>query len=237
MITLYTLPPAFGERNPSPFCLKVEMAMAHLKLDFRIETTLQLNKAPKGKAPWLDDNGIIADSEIILEHLDLKTDGGLFGDLTPAEVAIGTAFSRLADDHLYWLAVASRWLDDAWFENVKRDFFGNLPTPMNHLVAFIARRRMRQTYELHGLGRHTLAEQRGFLQRDLVALSNQVDANGYIASQRLTVYDFAVGSMLAAIMDNRPDTWVSAIANEYQPLRNYIERVQGEVGVYCRETP
>lgn len=237
MITLYTLPPAFGQRNPSPFCLKVEMALTHLKLDFEARTTLELNKAPKGKVPWLDDNGIIADSELILAHLDNKTDGGLFGNLSPEEMAVGTAFTRLAEDHLYWMIVASRWLDDEWFEIVKRDFFGALPWPLRSILPLVARRQTRQTYHLHGLGRHTMEEQRAFAQRDLEALAAQVSTHGYIASDRMTVHDFAVASIVAAMMDNQPATWVSTMANEVQPLRDYIERVQSEVGVYCRNTP
>ena len=235
MLKLYTLPPAFGQRNPSPFCLKVEMALTNLKLDFENKTTLELNKAPKRKAPWLDDDGIIADSELILAHLDSKTDGGLFGQLTADEIAIGTAFTRLADDHLYWMIVASRWLEDDWFVNVKRDFFGQLPWPLRTIVPMLARRQVRQTYYLHGLGRHSMEEQRSFLRRDLEALDARLSAHDYIASDRMTVYDFAVASMLASGMDNQPETWVSAMMNEVVSLRTYIERVQEEVGVYGRK--
>jgi len=38
MITLYQYPPAFGLRNPSPFCLKTEMMLAWLGLEFSVET-------------------------------------------------------------------------------------------------------------------------------------------------------------------------------------------------------
>ena len=234
MITLYTLPPAFGQRNPSPFCLKVEMALTYLELDFESKTTLELNKAPKGKAPWLDDNGIIADSELILGHLDNKTNGGLFGQLTAEEIGIGTAFTRLVEDHLYWMIVASRWLDDEWFEVVKRDFFSSLPWPLRTIVPLIGRRRMRQTYDLHGLGRHSLEEQRSFLDRDVEALAVRLTHHSYIASDRMTIYDFTVASMLTSGMDNQPETWVSARMNQEQSLRDYIERVQEEVGVYGR---
>lgn len=57
---MITLPPAYGQRSPRPFCLKAEMALTHLQLDFELKTTLELNKAPRGKAPWMDDDGIIA---------------------------------------------------------------------------------------------------------------------------------------------------------------------------------
>lgn len=235
MITFYTLPPAFGQRSPSPFCLKAEMALVHLKLDFEAKTTLELNKAPKGKAPWLDDDGIIADSELILAHLDSKTNGGLYGQLTAEEIAIGTAFTRLAEDHLYWMILASRWLNDEWFENVKRDFFSSLPWPLRNIVPVIARRRVRQAYDLHGLGRHSLVEQRSFLDRDINALVARLSDHEYIASDRMTVHDFTVASMLASAMDNQPETWVSARMNQEQSLRDYIERVQDEVGVFGRK--
>jgi len=211
------------------------MALAHLDLDFDYATTLELNKAPKGKVPWIDDDGIIADSELILAHLDKKSGGKLFGDLTPDEVALGTAFMRLCDDHLYWLMVASRWLDDDWFDNVKYGFFGQMPFPINKIAPIVARRTVRKTYDLHGLGRHTIEEQHSFLQRDIDALDARLSHHHYIASDRMTVYDFAVASTLAGAMDNAPATWVADMMNEHQSLRDYIERVQSEVGVYCRK--
>ena len=233
MLTLYTLPPAFGQRNPSPFCLKIEMAMTYLEMEFEHRTTLELNKAPKGKAPWVDDNGIIADSELILAHLDRKSGGKLFGVLTDDEIALGTAFTRLVEDHLYWMIVASRWLEDDWFENVKRDFFSTMPWPLRQIGPVIARRQVRQTYHLHGLGRHTKEEQLSFLDRDLRALDARLKSHDYIASDRMTVHDFAVASMLAAGMENKPDTWVSLQMKEFDSLRKYTDRVQGELGVYC----
>ena len=50
----------------------------------------------------------------------------------------------------------------------------------------------------------------------------------------MTAYDYGVGAMLAAGMDNQPPTWVSRIANEYTALREYVEKVQSETNVYCR---
>lgn len=235
MITLYTLPAAFGLRNPSPFCLKIEMALSYLNIDFEIATQADPRKAPKGKLPWLVDGEIIPDSELILDHLDKKTNGGLFGSLTPQELALGTAFTRLAEDHLYWLMVASRWLDDEWFKIVKKDFFGELPAPISWVASTMARKQMRQTYNLHGLGKHSFQEQKQFARKDLEAIVAQIKSTQYIAGDRLTVFDFAVVGILAGLMDNKPATWVSEIANEMTDLRDYIERIQKELNIYGRE--
>ncbi|MGV0034489.1 MAG: glutathione S-transferase family protein [Candidatus Azotimanducaceae bacterium WSBS_2022_MAG_OTU7] len=232
MITLVTLPPAFGLRNISPFCLKVEMALTHLGLAFNDETEQDPRKAPKGKLPYLlIDGEKIADSELIFERLNTMTQGKLYAGLTPEEKAIGIAFSRLAEDHLYWMGVASRWLDDDWFPNIVSGFFGFVPRLFRGFASNSVRKSVAQTYDLHGLGRHTMDEQKGFAKRDLQAIADIVSSKKYIVGGRLTAYDFVVASMLSGFMDNEPATWLGDIANGYPSLRAYLERIQNEVGV------
>lgn len=235
MIQLVTLPPAFGLRNVSPFCLKAEMAMKYLDMDFEHVVEQDPRKTPKGKLPYMVINGEkIADSELILEKLDKMSQGKLYSDLTPREKAIGFAFTRLAEDHLYWLVVASRWLDDDWFPEVVKGFFGSVPGIVRGLVARSAQKGVQETLHLHGLGRHTPDEQEGFLRRDLQSIADIVGAEHYIVGQRLTVFDFVVAGMLSGLLDNEPATWASRIASEYPALREYLERIQTEVGVSGR---
>ena len=236
MIKLFVLPPALGLRNPGPFALKCEMALIHLKLEFELVPSGDPRSAPKGKMPYIEDNGtVIADSELILQHLDRKTNGGLYGHLSDEEFADGVAFTRLVEDHLYWMVVASRWLDEDWFPNIKSGFFASFPFPMRQIVPIIARRQMRQTYHLHGLGRHTLQEQKDFASRDLAAIEKKVSNGPYLLGEKLTVFDFGVASMLAGTLDNQPDTWMSKLVAEHQPVVDYAERVQSTVGAYSRE--
>lgn len=235
MITLVTLPPAFGLRNISPFCLKVEMAMKHLGIEFDHQVEQDPRKAPKGKLPYLVIDGErLADSELIFEKLNEMTQGNLYEGLTPEEKATGVAFTRLAEDHLYWMGVASRWLDDAWFPNVVTGFFGFVPALFRGFASKGAQKSVRQTYDLHGLGRHTLEEQKGFARRDLQAISDIVASQKYIVGGRLTAFDFVVAGMLSGFMDNEPPTWLTDITKEYPALREYLERIQAEVGVSGR---
>ncbi len=237
MIKLYTFPPSLGLRNPSPFCLKVEMALTHLGTPFEIVEMGDPRKAPKGKLPYVDADGlIIADSELVFSHLDSLTDGGLYGALTAEQIGQGYAFTRLAEDHLYWLMVASRWLDDDWFPNIVKGFFGPVPALLRNVVANAAQRQVRQTYYVQGLGRHTLEEQEGFARRDFEAISNVVGNQPYIVGSELTPFDFSVACQLACLMDNRPETWLTRVAADYPALRDYADRVQASVGVYARLT-
>ena len=235
MITLFTFPEAFGLRNVSPFCLKVEMALSYLNIDFEIALESDPRKGPKDKLPFIIHDGVTYDdSELILKHLDEISEGGLYGQLSAVEIATGTAFARLADDHLYWLMVSSRWVEDDWFPNVRKGFFSNLPPLIGPLIARIARRQVTKTISLHGLGRHSKEQQEWFAQRDLQAIDSIVSAEHYIVGKRLTVFDFSVASLLAGILDNKPQTWVTKLALQYPALSEYAERVQGELNVYCR---
>ncbi|MFT7128715.1 MAG: glutathione S-transferase [Gammaproteobacteria bacterium] len=235
MNTLYIFPSAFGLRNASPFCLKVEMALRYLDIDFEIKEISDPRKAPKGKLPYIDFSGeIVADSEIIFRFLDRFTQGQLYRNLSPEQHALGTAFSRLVEDHLYWLVVASRWLDDAWFPHVSQGFFGDMPIPLRWIVPIVARKQVRKTFDLHGLGAHSLEEQKTFARSDLKAISDEIGDKLYLFGEDICVFDFTTASLLSGIFDNTPATWLTPIAREFPNLSDYSERVQKTLGVYGR---
>ena len=236
MLELHALPPAVGLRNTGPFGLKCEMALRHLGLEFEMVPSSDPRTAPKAKLPFLVDGElVVSDSELILLHLDAKTNGGLYGHLSPEERADGMAFTRLAEEHLYWTMVASRWLDDSWWPHLKLGFFSELPFPLRQIVPVVARRQMRQTYYQQGLGRHSREEQEGFARRDLEAISARVGSEGFVLGERLSAYDFGVAALIAGAVDNQPATWVSDVIREYSQVVDYAERVQHELGVYCRK--
>jgi hypothetical protein len=58
MITLEGFGPAFGLPDPSPFVTKVEMLLKMAGLPYAVDTT-GFNKAPKGKLPYIVDDGEI----------------------------------------------------------------------------------------------------------------------------------------------------------------------------------
>lgn len=234
-LTLVTLGAAFGLRNVSPFCLKIEMLLTALGLPFDTDVQPDPRKAPKGKLPYLMADGrCLPDSELITEYLNELTAGRVYEGLSDRDRARGVALARLVEDHLYWLFVASRWLDDAWFPHVVDGFFHIAPRLVRPLVAGAARRQVRRALHLHGLGRHTRPEQVGFVRRDLQALDVLVRDTAFLFGNTPNVFDFTVAGFMAGVYDNRPKTWVTALAEDYDALRGYTERVQERVGVYGR---
>lgn len=232
-LKLIVLAGAFGMRNVSPFCLKIELLLASLGLSFELIEESDPRKAPKGKLPYLvADGSKIADSELIVDYIDGVTQGRVYEGLTPDQRARGVALTRLAEDHLYWLMVDARWLDDEWFPNIIDGFFHIAPGIIRPLVANAARRTVRQTLHLHGLGRHSHEEQVAFARQDLQALNDALNENGFLITDHACVYDFAVTGLLSSIYDNEPATWITRVGEEFPALREYATRVQDAVGVY-----
>ncbi|MEM9741972.1 MAG: glutathione S-transferase family protein [Pseudomonadota bacterium] len=235
-LTLYTLGGAFGLRSVSPFCLKLELLLADLDLPYTLAVENDPRKAPKSKLPFLETaDRTIADSELIVQTLDEVSGGRVFAGLSLKQRANGVALTRLAEEHLYWIMVASRWLDDAWWPNVVDGFFHIAPALVRPLVAGGARRQVRRTYALQGLGLHSLEEQRGFARRDFQALADALGAQPFLLGETPNSYDYAVTGLLAGIFDQQPPTWINAIADEFPSLRDYAERVQTYVGVFARK--
>jgi len=74
MIRLHQFAPAFGLPNASPFCMKLETYLRMAGLPYETVNDGNVLKAPKGKLPWIDDDGTrVADSSFIIEHLSAGT--------------------------------------------------------------------------------------------------------------------------------------------------------------------
>ena len=70
MITLYAFGPGFGLPDPSPFVMKADVLLKMAGMPYRVDLS-GLSRAPKGKLPYIDDDGtIVADSTFIRRHLE-----------------------------------------------------------------------------------------------------------------------------------------------------------------------
>src|SRR5215510_15781373 len=152
MITLYTFGPRFTLPDPSPFVTKAEVLLKMAGVPYRTDTN-GFNKAPKGKLPYIDDDGErIADSTFIRWHLERKYGIDLDRGLSAEQRAIGWAFEKMAEDQLYWTLVHARWVDDANFARGPKRFFRKVPAPARPVVVALIRRNVRGRLDAHGMG-------------------------------------------------------------------------------------
>lgn len=189
MLTLYTFGPHFGLPDASPFCIKALLLMKLCGLPFEIKT-VDRSKAPKGKGPYLSDEGqLIADSHFILRHLETKH-GVDFSGGYPTEVqARGFAVARMVEEHLYFLNISNRWLDPANFAKGPAHFFDSAPALLRPLIRSVILRRVRKTQHLQGLGRHTAAERLELAKGDLLAIEAMIGTNPFLLGPRVSGFD------------------------------------------------
>ena len=158
MITLHTFGPAFGLPDPSPFVVKGELLLKMAELPYRAVPS-DVRKAPKGKLPYIhDDSAVVADTTLIRLHLEIKYGIDFDKGLSPADKGVAWAMEKMLEDHLYWMVVRERWMDQENFDRGPRKFFDKLPALMRPLVVGMVLRQVRGNLRGHGLGRHTDAE-------------------------------------------------------------------------------
>src|ERR1700730_550792 len=134
--------------------MKAETLLKIAQLPYRTDAG-GFSKAPKGKLPYIEDDGaIIADSTFIRWHLEKKYRIDFDEGLDPAQRATGWAFEKMAEDNLYWAVVQDRWMDDESFRKGPMMFFQKVPAPIRPVVTAMIRRKVRGALRGHGMGRH-----------------------------------------------------------------------------------
>jgi glutathione S-transferase len=227
MIKLYKFGSIGDVCDASPFCVKIEAYLRLADLPYEALCGAQyLRKAPKGKLPFIEDNGkIIADSNFILKYLKETYGDTLDGDLSDADKAIAHAFIKMIDENLYWVLVHARWkLDNNW-AILSQDFFGDIPFPLNKIIAFIARKNVLNASYKHGMGRHSDEEITEIGNRDLKALSDFLGNQAYFFGDKPTTLDAVAYSILIELI--RVPIFTAPIfdqAKSYGNLVRFTER-------------
>lgn len=230
MIKLYSFGPAFNLPDPSPFVTKIDLSLRIAGLEYEsIASSSNLQRAPKAKLPFIKDNNeIIADSVIILEHL--KNHHGVeFDDwLSKEQAAYAQLLGKSLDENLYWTIVYSRWIkDDAW-PTVKAQFFDPLPFPMNHLIASYARRSTRKQFLGHGMGKHNDQEITDIANKSWTSLSVILGDKPYFFGERICSFDVTAFAMLASFTVCSLETDLGKEVKKYENLVAFTHRIASQ---------
>jgi glutathione S-transferase len=200
MITLYTFGPHFGLPDASPFVMKAEMLLKLSKLEYQ-KNTKGFLRAPKGKLPFIDDNGaIVADSTLIRLHLEQQYAVDFDRGLSTRDRGIAWATEKMLEDHLYWVLVYWRWMNDANFERGPGNFFKRAPAIIRPLVKRKIRAKVRRSLYAHGISRHSEAEMTMLSNRAFEALSQLLGDGPYLMGRDVcgadaTAFAFIAGSL------------------------------------------
>lgn len=224
MITLYSFGRRLGLPDASPFVTKAEVLLKMSGLPFRLDTR-GFRKAPKGKLPYIDDGGtIVADSTFIRSHLEQRHGIDLDRGLTERDKAIGWAFEKMCEEHLYWGIVESRWLDDRNWP-VTKGYFDFAPKPLIPLIGAIARRNVRTALKGQGFGRHARADIEALARRDLDALSTFLADKAYFLGPEPSGTDATTWAFVASALCEAYETPIRRHAESKPNLVSYRDRL------------
>ena len=228
MITLYTFGPAFGLPDPSPFVMKTEMLLKLSGLPYQTDSR-GFMRAPKGKLPYINDNGtIVADSTFIRLYLENRHSIYFDRGLTERDRGIAWALEKMCEDHLYWLLIYWRWLIDANFNKGPKKFFRRAPAIVRPFVERAVRRKIRKTMWLHGLGRHTEQEMAAVADRAVLSLSQILGNNTYAFGSEPCGADATLFAFVASALTPYFDSPVRASFEKAANLVAYRDRMMTE---------
>lgn len=200
-VTLLQFPTQWGLPNPSPFCFKLEVWMQMVGIEYQVKEVRDPRKAPKGKLPCLiDGDRTIPDSSHIIQYLKERYEKDPDLDLSPPEKAESLAFQRLIEDHLYWVLIYSRWIDEPGWAVMRPILEASLPLPVRWLVPRLVQRNVRNQLHAQGLGRHSRREIYRFGRSDLNAIAARLEGTTFFHGEDPTTLDAILLATLANVL-------------------------------------
>ena len=225
MITLYSFGPSNGLPEISPFVMKTEVLLKMAGLPYRTDTS-GFRKAPKGKLPYIDDDGaIVADSTFIRWHLEQKHGVDFDRGLTTEQKAVAWAFEKMAEEILYWVVVDQRWVDDENFDKGARRFFNPMPALIRPLVIAMVRRKLRAALRAQGMGRHAPHEIAALGRRSIDAIADYLRDKPFFMGAEPTGIDATLFAFVAGILCRDFRSPVREAAERHDNLRRYVGRM------------
>jgi glutathione S-transferase len=228
MIILYGTGPMFGLPHASPFVMKAELLLKMSGLPYRNEEA-NLRKAPKGKMPWIDDNGtLIADSAFIRMHLEEKHGIDFSGGYGPRDLAIGWALEKMMEDHVYWLNINDRWLIDENFWKGPVHFFDKAPALIRPLIVKMVRKKVRSNNHAHGIGRHSAAERLALGKKAVDAFSEILGSNRFMLGSKVSGADAAAFGFMFSLTCPIFKSELREYAETKGNVTEYLQRMAAE---------
>lgn len=202
MIDLYQFPSSYGLPNISPFCMKLASYFRAMGIDYRSVETFDPRQSPTGKLPFIKESGEFkSDSGLIIQAFENKVDKPIDAILTPCEKATSLAFIRLVEEHLYWVIVYARWLDEQGYSTWKKDLSQsfNMPAFFANLIITGMRKTIQKYLHGHGIGRHQKQTIYEMGRQDLKALSDYLADRTYFFQDQPTLLDHVTYSFISSI--------------------------------------
>ena len=227
MLKLVTYPAAFGEPSASMFCVKAMCFLEMAGATWEVEESGDPRKTPKKKLPLLKDgDSAIPDSEDIRTYLQEKYDVDFDEGLNDAERAISRAVIRMCDEHLYFILICERWVNDENWAVIQEEFFGMIPKILRRPISNQIRKSAIAGVNGQGVGRHSVQERFERADKDIEAIMALVGDKPFLFGDKATAADASAGPILASLAGAPNATQLSARVKNDPKIIAYIARVR-----------
>ncbi|VVE76228.1 glutathione S-transferase [Pandoraea captiosa] len=228
MLTLYTFGPAFGLPDASPFVVKAEMLLKLAGLTYRTDRG-GFRRAPKGKLPFIDDEGeIVPDSTLIRLHIERKYGVDFDAGLTAEQRGAAWMFEKALEDHFYWHVVQARWCDDGNFARGPASFFKSIPWPVRPVAQRVIRRKIRNTLHGQGTGRYRPPEQQQLLARGTQSAAQLLGDKPYFFGDKPCGADATAFGFISGALTPSFDHALRDEIEKHVNLTEYVARLRRE---------
>lgn len=238
MITIYRYLPGWSVPCISPFVTRViyYMEMADLAYEVQSQNLSRLDvDTPYGKLPIIiDADGTkVADASHIVVHLKDKYGDPLDGEASIEELAQMHAWSRMIDEHTYWVAIIqTRWRESANWEVYLRIIAGadDVPPPLR-AFADDFRFRILSEFMIGGWGRMPADVIYRRAKADVDALSAFLGAKEYFMGPKPRSIDASVLAILRHTIDTPFTSEAKDHARSKKNLVDYMARMKERFGI------
>ncbi len=207
--------------------MKLEGFLRVAEIPFQIIEEDDPRKGPKGKLPFINDNGvIIGDSELIIDYLESKLEFNVDGHLSSQQVAIHHAFIRMLDEHLYWALIYSRWIEEGNWNTLRHELFSEIPPPISTFIGNKIRKQMRDQLHKQGMGRHNRDEIYKKADKDLSQLSTLLADHKWFGGDYVSKLDLTALAYLSNIMIPEISSPLADSIRKHDNLETYAARAQ-----------
>jgi glutathione S-transferase len=224
MITIYGGKPMFGLPNPSPFVIKAYILLKMAGLSYDIAEA-SFRKAPKGKVPYiLDDGLLLGDTHFIRKHIEKKYGFDFDKGHGAQALAVATGAERMAEERIYWTIVYERWMIDENFERGPAKFFDAAPAPIRPFVRAMIKRQVKKALWAQGTSRHSYPEILALARTDLNALSEILSGKPWLLGDAPCGADASVVAALMSASGKFFDSGLKKTVDDFPNLVAYAER-------------
>ena len=214
----------FPTSGPFPLKLVTWLRMSGLPHEVVIEN--DPGKGPKGKSPWIEQDGArMGDTSIIIAHLSERYGIDLDRHLDADAKARALVIQRTLEEHYHQAFEHQLFLGRGGRERLA-EYVSTMPIPLRWIVPRVVASQLRKQLDERGLGRHDESEIIRQGKADLDALSILLGDQPYLLGNQPSSIDACVLGFLGVSAYVAGDNPLFRYAASLDNLFQYCERMR-----------